>query len=54
MLRPFYQKVDKENSCNFVYQKGAELAVEVVLSAPQIVLGCKVPASLLGRITKKN
>jgi len=46
MLRPFFQKMDKENSCNFVYQKGAELAVEVALSAPQIVVECKVPRSI--------
>jgi Putative redox-active protein (C_GCAxxG_C_C) len=46
MLRPFYQKMDKENSCDFVYRKGAELAVEVILSAPRIVPECRVPRSI--------
>jgi C_GCAxxG_C_C family probable redox protein len=46
MLRPFYQKLDQENSCRAIYRKGAELAVEVALSAPQIVPECKMPRSL--------
>ncbi|MBM4276362.1 MAG: C_GCAxxG_C_C family protein [Deltaproteobacteria bacterium] len=46
MLRPFYQKMDRENSCRFIYQKGAELAVEVVLSAPELVPECRMPTSL--------
>jgi hypothetical protein len=54
MLRPFYQKRDRENSCDFVYRKGAELAVEVVLSAPQVVPECNLPRSLYGLINKKR
>ncbi len=46
MLRPFYQKNDREKSCGEIYQKGAELAVEAALSAPALVPGCKMPRSL--------
>ena len=46
MLRPFYQKMDRESSCRFLYQKGAELAVEVALSAPGLVPECKMPRGL--------
>jgi hypothetical protein len=46
MLRPFYQKIDREKSCRFIYQKGAELAVEVVLSAPKIAAECRMPRFL--------
>jgi hypothetical protein len=46
MLRPFYQKIDREHSCKFIYQKGAELAVEVALSGPRLVPECRMPKSL--------
>jgi hypothetical protein len=46
MLRPFYQKIDRENSCRDIYKKGAELAVEVALSAPEFVPECRMPKSL--------
>jgi hypothetical protein len=46
MLRPFYQKMDREKSCRFIYQKGAELAVEVALSACRIAPECKMPSPL--------
>jgi C_GCAxxG_C_C family probable redox protein len=46
MLRPFYHKMDKESSCQVIYRKGAELAVEVALSAPKIYPDCKMPRSL--------
>jgi hypothetical protein len=46
MLRPFYKKIDRENSCREIYGKGAELAVEVALSAPDLVPECRMPKSL--------
>jgi len=46
MLRPFYQKMDRENSCREIYKKGAELAVEVALSGPRLAPECKMPKSL--------
>ena len=46
MLRPLYQKMDREHSCSHLYQKGAELAVEVALSAPALASECKMPRSL--------
>jgi hypothetical protein len=46
MLRPFYQKIDQQKSCREIYKKGAELAVEVALSAPKLVPECKMPKSL--------
>jgi hypothetical protein len=46
MLRPFYKKIDRENSCREIYKKGAELAVEVALSAPKVVPDCRMPKSL--------
>ena len=53
MLRPFYQKMDRENSCSHVYQKGAELAVEAALSAPALVPDCRLPGALQ-RLAKKK
>jgi C_GCAxxG_C_C family probable redox protein len=46
MLRPFYQKMDREHSCSHIYQRGAELTVEVALSAPSLVSDCRMPRSL--------
>ncbi len=51
MLRPFYKKIDPDNSCNAIYKKGAELAVEVVFSAPQIHAECQMPKSLKNLLT---
>jgi len=48
LLRPFYQKMDREHSCSFLYRKGAELAVEVALSAQVLVPDCKMPRLLQG------
>jgi hypothetical protein len=53
MLRPFYQKMDREHSCSHVYRKGAELAVETALSAPALVPGCRLPRAIQS-LTKKN
>jgi hypothetical protein len=53
MLRPFYQKMDREHSCSHIYQKGAELAVEVALSAPALVPDCRLPG-VLQRLAKKK
>lgn len=53
LLRPFYQKIDGENSCKEIYRKGAELAVEVALAAPALVPECQMPRSLQ-RLVKKN
>jgi len=52
MLRPFYQKMDREHSCRHVYRKGAELAAEVALSAPVLVSGCSMPRSLQRLVEK--
>ena len=52
LIRPFYHKMDSEHSCREIYQKGAELAVEVALSAPAIVPGCKIPRSLQAFVNK--
>ena len=46
MLPPFYHKIDNENSCKAIYRKGAELAVEVALSASALVPDCKMPRPL--------
>jgi len=46
LLRPFQHKVDKEHSCRAIYRRGAELAVEVALSAPRLVPECRMPRSL--------
>jgi hypothetical protein len=46
MLRPFYQKMDRDHTCSYLYQKGAELAVEAALSSPAIAPECKMPRSL--------
>ena len=53
MLRPFYQKMDREKSCREIYKKGAELAVEVALYAPQLVPECRMPRSLQ-RFVERN
>jgi len=53
MLRPFYQKIDREKSCRDIYKKGAELAVEVALSAPRLVPECRMPKSL-HRVVERN
>ena len=53
MLRPFYHKIDAEHSCKAIYKKGAELAVEVALSAPTLVPDCRMPRSLQ-RFVNKN
>ena len=47
MIRPFYKKIDADKACSPVYIKGAELAVEVLFSAPKIYEECNMPASLL-------
>ena len=46
MLRPFYQKIDLKKSCREIYRKGAELAVEVALSGPDLAPGCTLPRRL--------
>jgi C_GCAxxG_C_C family probable redox protein len=46
MLRPFHQKIDREKSCREIYRKGAELAVEMALSAPDLAPGCTLPRGL--------
>jgi len=54
ILRPFYHKMDKrEHSCRAIYEKGAELAVEVALSASSISTDCQIPKSIqrLGKRT---
>jgi C_GCAxxG_C_C family probable redox protein len=51
MIRPFYKKIDADKACGPVYMKGAELAVEVLFSAPKIHEECKMPASLRKLIT---
>ena len=51
MIRPFYRAIDAEKACGPVYMKGAELAVEVIYSAPKIFEECKMPASLRKLIT---
>jgi len=53
MLRPFYQKKDRVNSCREIYRIGAELAVEAALSAPALVPECKMPRSLQD-VLKRN
>jgi hypothetical protein len=53
MLRPFYQKIDQQKSCREIYKKGAELAVEVALSAPDLVPECRMPKSL-HRVVERN
>jgi len=53
MLRPFYQKIDREKSCREIYKKGAELAVEVALSAHKLVPECRMPRSLQ-RFVRRN
>jgi hypothetical protein len=51
LIRPFYRAKDAEKGCSPVYIKGAELAVEVIYSAPKIFGECKMPASLRKLIT---
>jgi C_GCAxxG_C_C family probable redox protein len=53
IIRPFYQKMDREHSCGPIYRKGAELAVEVALAAPALVSDCRMPRSLQN-LLKKN
>ncbi len=53
LLRPFYQEMDRDHSCSHVYQKGAELAMEVALSAPALVSDCRLPRSIQ-RLVEKN
>jgi C_GCAxxG_C_C family probable redox protein len=53
LLRPFYKKIDRENSCREIYKKGAELAVEVALSAPRLVPECTMPKALQ-RVVERN
>ena len=54
LLRPLYQKMDRERSCSYLYQKGAELAVEVALSGPALASECKMPRSLQKLVGKKQ
>jgi len=53
LLRPFYHKIDDENSCQEIYRKGAEMAVQVALSAPALISECKMPRRLQ-RFVKKD
>ncbi len=46
MLRPLYQRMDPEKSCQELYKKGAELAVEAMFAAPGVFGECKLPRSL--------
>ncbi len=46
MLRPLYQRMDPEKSCQELYKKGAELAVEAMFAAPGVFCECKLPRSL--------
>jgi len=54
MLRPFYQKIDREKSCREIYKKGAELAVEVALSAHKLVPECRMPRFLQRFVEEKG
>ncbi len=53
LLRPFYHKIANENSCKEIYRIGAEMAVEVALSAPALISECKMPRPLQ-RLVEKN
>ena len=46
MLRPLYQRMDPEKSCQELYKKGAELAVEAMFAAPGVFGECQLPRSL--------
>ena len=46
MLRPLYQKMDPEKSCQALYRIGAELAVEAMFAAPAVFCECVLPQSL--------
>jgi hypothetical protein len=46
MLRPLYQRMDREKSCRELYKKGAELAIEAIFAAPGVFSECKFPRSL--------
>lgn len=46
MLRPIYHKMDSEKSCREIYKRGAELAVEVALSAANLFPECRIPNSI--------
>jgi hypothetical protein len=39
-------KLSQTTSARAIYRKGAELAVEVALSAPKLVPECRMPRSL--------
>ena len=51
MLRPLYQRMDPEHSCQELYRKGAELAVETIFAAPGVFSGCSLSRSLQRLIT---
>ena len=53
MLRPFYRKKYPEKMCTEIYKKGAELAVEVAFSGPDLDPLCKIPKPLQ-RSLKRN
>jgi hypothetical protein len=53
MLRPFYQKMNREHSCEVIYKRGAELAVEVALSASRISSECQI-SKFLQRLKKRQ
>ena len=46
LIRPFQKKTGEENSCKAVYRRGAELTVDVLLSAPDLLPDCGMPGSL--------
>ncbi len=46
MLRPLYQRMDPEHSCQELYRKGAKLAVEAMFAAPGVFGECTLPRSL--------
>lgn len=46
MLRPFYQRIDPEHSCQELYKKGAELAIEAIFAAPGVFGECTLPRPL--------
>jgi C_GCAxxG_C_C family probable redox protein len=46
MLRPLYQRLDAEKSCQELYRKGAELGVEALFAAPATFNECTLPQSL--------
>ncbi len=48
LLRPFYQKMDREHSCGFLYRKGAEMAVEVAFPHPVLFPSARCPGPSKG------